>query len=224
MAVNWEDYLHVVMPDVAGCPISQAENAIRLSAIEFCNQSRVYRLRLADLDSIADQSEYTIVVPAGSEMIALHKIQEVTAGQGASHRPLPAIPWNHYDRFREQQESDHPRYFLQNTPQTITLLPTPDLVYNYQLWAVLKPTKAALDGPDFLFNDWLEPIAHGAIARLQVMNGRAWSAPNMVKFHRGEFINGWMEARTRDVKANTVNSSTGLSPFGFGNYRTRRYY
>lgn len=233
--VNWEDYLFNVMPDVAGCPISQAEKAIQLAAIEFCNNSRVYRLQLNNLSTVAAQQDYTfgaaadvptpdLILPVDADMIALHKVQEVEGGS-SSWRPLPMIPHNHLDRFREQQSNDHPRYFLQNTPQSIRFIPTPDDIYEYQLWAVLKPTKASTAGPDFLFDDWVDPISHGAIARLQAMNGRAWmGAANKVAYHRREFIKGWAEARTRDDKGNTVNSSTAVSPFGFGNYRTRRYY
>lgn len=216
MAVNWEDFLPEVMLDVMGCPDSIAENAVKQSAIEFCNQSRVYRDQLADLSTANGTPTYSIVVPAGSEMIALHKVNQV--GQ---QLPLPTIPTILLDRFIISTTPERPRWFNQETPATITFFHTPDDIYTYNLFAILKPTKASTSGPDFLFNDWLEPIAHGAKKRLKAMSGRTWFDGSMVKYHSREFINGWVEARIRDAKSNVMSSSV-VRPQKFGFYRSSR--
>lgn len=218
MAVNWENYLQEVLPDVAGCPIQVAENAIRNSAIEFCNKSRVYRDKLADMLTAQGTAKYTIATPVDSEMIALHKVQH-----NDQTFPLPTIPAIHLDRARLSTNEQKPRWYNSPTPAEIEFFFTPDAIYTVELWAILKPTKAATSGPDFLFNDWLEPISSGAKARLLAMSGRPWSDKSMVKFHRREFTDGWVEAKIRDAKSNVFSSST-LRPQNFGSYRnTRRF-
>ena len=83
---------------------------------------------------------------------------------------------------------------------------------------MLSPTRAATGAPDFLFNDWLEPIACGAKSRLMMMNGRDWFSPKLAQYHSKQFIKGWTEARIRDSKSN-VQSSTRLTPGYYGTYR-----
>jgi len=216
VAVNWENFLPEVMLDVAGCPDSIAENAVRQAAIEFCNQSRAWRDQLADLSTVDGTAQYIIAVAADSEVISLHKLQH-----SDSMMPLPTIPTIHLDRFKLSTTKEKPRWFNQETPATVTLFNTPDAAYTLNVFAVLKPTKASLSGPDFLYNDWLEEIAHGAKKRLKAMSGRSWADPQMVKYHSREFINGWVEARIRDSKSNVSSSSTAI-PQRFGFYRSSR--
>jgi len=219
VSVSWESFLQEVMPDVSGCPISLAENAIRNAAIEFCNQSRVYRIKLANLNTVDGTNEYTLVTPADTEVISLNKVRLTIDAV-----PLPEFPLGHQDRYALSTIKNKPNNWLQNTPSTIRFDPVPDAAYEVQLWAILKPTRASVDGPDFLFNDWLEPIAHGAKARLKAMKGRGWYDPASLKFHRRQFINeGWVEARIRDAKSN-AQGSTKAAPQEYGFYWSRRFY
>lgn len=219
MAKTWEDYLLEVLPDTPGCPVQVAENAIRNSAIEFCNESRVWRDRPDDVPVTQGTSVYPIVTPANSEMIALHRVKHADEST-----PMFTIPTIHLDQARLSTTQQRPRWFNQPTPATVEFFLVPDATYTIELWAILKPTKDATEGEDFLFDDWLEPIAHGAKARLKAMAARPWGDKSMIQFHRRLFINGWVEARIRDAKSNVASSSTAR-PQSFGQYRnTRRLY
>ena len=213
MTVAWEGYLREVMPDVAGCPIRVAENAIRNAAIEFCNNSRVWRDSVTDVPIVQGTSEYTLVPPTDSEIISTYY-----AKFSDSNIPLPTIPEQHLARGRQNPTQQKPKWFHAGSPPVIELFWVPDAAYTLEVKAILKPTKASTLGPDFLYNDWLEEISHGAKARLKSMSGRIWSDKTSVKFHRREFIKGWTEARIRDTKSN-VQSSTRLKPGYFGSYR-----
>jgi hypothetical protein len=216
MAVEWKEFLKEVLPDVKGCPVRVAENALRNAAIKFCNESRCWRGSVTDVPTVQGTSVYTLVPPAESEVIATYYAKFTD-----SNIPLPTIPEMHLDRARQNPDEDKPRWFHSPTPAEIELFWTPDAVYTLNVKAMLKPTKAATECPDFLYNDWLEEIAHGAKARLVMMSGREWFNPKMHDYHNKEFIKGWVEGRIRDAKSN-VQSSTRLKPGYFGNYRGSR--
>ena len=231
MAADWTAYLPEVMLDVAGCPDSVAKNAVKQAAIEFCTESRCWTDQIDDVTTVASTGTYELAATTlqtaygiDIEIVAVRKVQRPTAA-----RPLPTIPSQHMDRWSPQTSTDEPRWF--NSEQSfvtgatrsrfISLYPVPDDVYTYNVWATLRPKKTATSGPDFLYDDWLEPIAHGAKARLKAMSNRPWADPKMIDFHRREFIKGWTEARIRETKSN-VQSSTVVAPRQFGNYRVRR--
>lgn len=216
MPTTWDNYLKEVMPDVSGCPISTAKNAIRNAAIEFCNESRAWRTQIGDVTTADGTKAYTLVPPADSEIITITRAIIV-----GDVKPLNTISNLHLNRYKLGTETDRPVMYNAEYPGQITFYRTPNDIYTVEIFATLKSTKIATDGPDFLFNDWLEIIAHGAKGRLMAMAGRSWSNPQMVPYHSKKFINGWVEARIRDSKSN-VESSSALRPLSHGFYRSRR--
>lgn len=223
MAVNWEDYLKEVMPDVDGCPIQVAENAIRNSAIEFAEMSRVWREKLPDITTVALQADYTPTPPTDARILAIHKIIS-----NDRQIALWTLPEEQLDRFKTPDTPTEPQWYNAPTPDTLRIFPDPDdnngQNYVLEVWAILEPTRTAESGPDFMFDDWLEPIAHGAKARLMAMAGRSWAVPEAVAFHAKMFKDGWVTARIRDAKGN-VKSSSQVLPYGnsqFGFYRGQR--
>lgn len=228
MPVEWEQYLSEVMPDVYGCPVRTAEDAIRSAAIEFCDQSRVWREILAtDLTLVAGTEDYTLTPPTDALIMGVHKIQlyDPVNNGAPDSRPLPMLAHNHFDFFSKRtDQQDKPRHWLGNTPDTVRFYPIPDDGgYTAKVWATLKPTRDSTQGPDFLYNDWEEAIGHGAKAKLLAMSGRDWANPQAVPFHRKQFIDGWVEARIRDAKANSVNATTA-HPRGHSHFGVYRHH
>jgi len=218
MSVDWEQYLKEVMPDVSGCPVQLALNAVRNAAIEFANQTRVWRDDVEQVVMVAGQAVYPLVTQNvdDEEIIALHKVQFTDQTY-----PLSTISALHLDNARLSTTEQKPRWFNQPTPAQIEMFYTPDAASGtLNCKAILKPTKTSTFGPDFMFNDWLEEISAGAKARLLAMK-RPWGDKSMVKFHRRLFINGYIEARIRDAKSN-VMSSSAVRPQPFGIYRGSR--
>jgi len=220
VAVEWTEFLPEVMLDVSGCPDQVAINAVKQSAIEFCNQSRVWREQLSDLVTAQSDPDYPLdsLVPTDSEVLGVHKLQHNDLS-----KPLSTIAKQQLDIYRLTDTEEKPYYFNNDTPMIVRLYPTPNAIYTMFIWAHLKPTKLSTSGPDFLYNDWLEPIAHGAKARLKSMSGRQWMDKSMVRHHRREFINGWTEARIRDSKSN-IQAGTVPVPRPFGIYRNRNWW
>ena len=226
MAVEWEQFLKEVLPDVKGCPVTIAENAIRNAVIDFCNQSRVWREDAAPISLVQGTSAYTIDVsavdPAGeAQIVTVHKVRLTD-----SNIPLPALPLQYADDFITQTAEQRPEWFYCKSPPQIVFGPAaPDAAYTTaELKVVLKPTRDATQAPDFIYNDWLEEIAHGAKYRLMAMEGRPWAAVDMVSYHRREFVTGWTEARIRDVKGNVQSTTMAVPRQKFGRYHNSRYF
>jgi len=216
MPTTWDNYMPEVAPDVAGCPKSVIRNAIRNSAIELCYEGRAWRTQITDVTMVIGTPVYTLGVPVDSEVIATTRLLVV-----GDVRPLSTLPPAHQNRFKISADNGRPKFYNAETPATVTLYPPPDTAYVAEVFALLKPTKVSLGGPDFLYNDWLEVIASGAKARLMAMAGRPWSNPKMVNIHRKAFVKGYVEARIRDAKGN-VESSSYARPATFGHYRGRK--
>lgn len=231
--VNLSAFLPEVMLDVVGCPDSVAENAVKQAAIEFCGQSGSWTEQIDSVTTVQSTAEYLLEATAIQtetgvspiEILAVRKVQK-----SGSKITLPTMADQHADRYGSFTTEDEPRFFNAGGHSNanasalstyITFFPTPDAAYTYDIWAILKPAKTVTQLPHYLYNDWLETIAHGAKARLKAMSGRPWADPAMVGFHRKEFINGYVEARIRETKSG-VQSSTVVAPRAFGFYRFRR--
>jgi hypothetical protein len=222
VAVSWEDFLREVLPDVAGCPVQIAENAIRNAAIEFCNETRVWRERIVDIPLVQGTVLYTLDTTgakAAADVLAVHKVT-----LNDSTRPLSTIPKQHLDQQYLVEDEQRPWYYNNDEPSKIRFYPAPDTAYTGEVHAALKPTRTATEGPDFLFTDWLECIASGAKSKLMAMAGRPWSDPKMVRYHRDIFVRGYVEARIRDVKSNVQSSSFMMPARKFGRYTNSRWY
>ena len=225
MALEWEHYLKEVLPDVKGCPVTIAENAIRNAAIEFCNESRVWREQAENVQILQDNAgPYTIDVSninsGGAQILAAHKVKPVN-----NNLPLHVYPIQLQDDRYTRTGRAEPQWYYFRTPDTLFVGPgVPQEDVEAEVFVTLKPTRQSTTGPDFLCEDWLEEIAHGAKARLMAMAQRPWANPDMVRYHRREFINGWIEARIRDAKSNVVGSSKTFPYQKFGRYHNNRYF
>jgi hypothetical protein len=216
MPTQWNNFLQEVAPDVSGCPKSVMRNAVRNSAIEFCNESRAWRTQITDITTAIGTKTYSLTVPTDSEVIMVSRLLIV-----GDVRPLPTLSNKHLNRYKIATDNGRPNFYNSEIPGQVSFYPTPDAIYTGEVFCVLKPTKASLEGPDFLFNDWLDAIAAGAKARLMAMAGRPWTNVKLVKLHRATFVRGYVEARIRDAKSN-VESSSDTRPQSFGFYRGRR--
>lgn len=226
MPVEWKQFLQEVMPDVPGCPVRVAENAIRNSAIEFCDETRIWRERAADIAmTVAGGITYPIDISAinsgEATMIAPHRVRLAD-----SEKPLSVLAKPYLDDQWLVDGPRRPQWFYSNTPGEITFGPgeTIDKDNTAFIWVVIKPSRAALTGPDFLGEQWFEEVAHGAKARLMEMPDKPWTQTNRVKYHRDKFVKGYVEARIRDAKSNVVGSTKAVPNVRFVRGSNSRYF
>lgn len=198
MATLRDFYIHVT-PSVQGCPVSLINNAIRSAAIEFCERTNMWKYSFPTQNIIALDYSYTVTPPTDA-MLSKASYVEVAG--------LQVLPTNEEDLDNLQYlwrdaTSKQPQLYYMDYDNALILVPTPSETIANGLYveAVLKPTMDATTLPDWLYDNWSETIAHGALMRLHAMPGKVWADPQTVSMHRAKFKEGITRAKSRTMKS-----------------------
>lgn len=173
----WSDFYDHLLPDVPGCPYAMLDHALRQAAIAFCEQSLAWRQEHPDIAIIAPQAKYLFDPPAESVVhvityAALDGRQISTETQASDMR---------INEWRNQ--SGRPQYVL-GQESGLRLVPRPDADGTLSLEVALKPVPLAASVPDLLFDEWREPIIHGALSRLMLSPKKPYSNSQLAQYHQ----------------------------------------
>lgn len=193
------DFYPYVMPSVQGCPTPLVINAVRCAVNDFCERTMMWRYKFEAADLIAGQRDYSFVTPVGSSIakpvyVAVNGFQL----QPTNTDDLDALTMGWRDA-----ESSQPAMYYMDYNSTLVILPTPTIsaVGGLDLEVALKIDITADYVPDWMFQNWAEIIAHGALMRLHAMPGKAWADTQTVQYHRSKFREGITHARSRTMKS-----------------------
>ncbi len=197
---SYEAFFPYVLPEVIGAPEPLVINAIRNSVIEFCEKSLVLTRDHDPVTILPAIVDYDLEPPAGYLVV---KVMQAWL----DNQPLdPLAPdfvreASVYNRLFESYESapSTPRFYLQKDERTITVWELPDKTYTNGLTmrVALKPTRASTEVEDVVFEDYAETIAAGAIMRLMMSPGKAYTNMDLAAVHKGIFNQGINTARQR---------------------------
>lgn len=218
MTINWDQYLSEVLPEVQGCPDQTAINAVRATAIDFCEKTRLWRASFGPLSLVAGTSTYPLDVPANTALVTV--IQAAVLSNGAwgdiagpySEEMMDAEIFNWREKTIETLPS---RYLNDVNTNGIRVYPIPTTnqasVLKGQM--ALKPTRASVGGDDALYNDWLDVIASGAKARLMANLASDWRNPEGAAYHDGLYRDGRAKAIARILKGGRASLTAYFQPF-----------
>ena len=204
MAKSYEEFFSWVLPEVNGCPEITAIQAIRDSAITFCEMTRIHQADHDPISVVAKIADYDLETPAAGTRI----IQVMNAWYRGS-KLQPAAPDQVNDPTVYNQriggvtvDYSTPKYFIQKDSESISLLPIPDqtLASAITMRVALVPLRNSTSCADFLFEQWVEPISAGAVAKLQVSSGKPYSNPQAAAVNQARFMQGVNAARQRAVR------------------------
>ena len=212
MAKSYEEFFPYVLPDVAGCPEITAIQAIRDSVINFCEQSLIHQVDHDPVSVVAKIPDYDIESPVSG-----HRVTKIMKAWYKGSELSPAAP----DQVRDpsvynqriggyQADYSTPKFYIQKDASTFSLLPIPDqsLPAAITMRVALVPLRTSSSCEDFIFEQWVEPIAAGAVAKLQLSAGKPYSNPAAAAIHQATFIRGLNAARQ---KANRGYTRSNLS-------------
>jgi hypothetical protein len=184
-------FLPFVLPHIFAAPRPLVELSLRMSAIEFCERAKAWRHIISA--EVTTQAA-TAVAPDYS---AIHQIESATLDG------LPLTPITHTevltDGLSGEPNIGQPKYITQSTPNEVQIYPfAPGTL---RLSVILKPRAGQLFGtdasdplhdaynvvPEFLLSQHGETIAYGALARMFIIPGEAWTDPNRAAYYRQEF-------------------------------------
>jgi hypothetical protein len=195
----WTRFLPNIQIEVMNCPRAVIVQAIRDTAIEFCEQTKAWQ---------EIQDKY----PVGGGLMLNEfvtdpgvKVYQVRAAEMENDIRLPirTPEWcdEAYPGWRKGTVTGLPGVLTQLDPEHFILLPTPIEVSYCTLSVVLKPTRDSTKGPDFLFEDYYEAICAGAKGRLMLMKGKDWTDPQAAAVQVAFYNSKLAEANIRRSKA-----------------------
>ncbi|MEO9075277.1 MAG: hypothetical protein ABI257_07045 [Nitrosospira sp.] len=176
----WSDFYDLVMPELPGCPFVMIDNALRQSAILFCEQSLAWRWDHPGIAVAADTAVYDFAPPAGT---AVHGIihaaldgNQIVPHAGESN--ITIAGW--------RNQSGAPGYIL-GGPSEVTLVPNPDAAGILTMTVALKPSPASTGIDGSQFNEYREAIIHGGLARLMLSPKKPYTNTQLAAYHQQQF-------------------------------------
>jgi hypothetical protein len=186
-----EELFPRVMEVCPACPEPTAIRHLRDSAIEFCRRTRVWR----DYDSFPISTTGFEVVAADYEA----QIYEITHASVTDDDSLiwdleaKTMDWLDAERPRWRDEEGTPEYFTQFAPNTVRVVPKPDVESTLRLQLTLLPSLEAERLPDVLIDTYGQVIADGALMRILALP-TDFAQPDLAGVHAAAFndaLNRW---------------------------------
>ena len=201
-----QDFYPYVMPAVQGCPTAIAKNALRHAINEFCEKTSMWRYAFAPINLVADEDTYVLTCPTGTVLAAPVYVavnDNILLPTNIDDLDQGCSGWR-------VSSATAPLMYYVDHASAITLVPTPsDSVTDaLDIEAALKMSLTSDNCPDWLFQNWVETIAHGALMRLHAMPGHVWSDTNTVAYHRAKFRDGISRAKSKTMKSFSKQSKT----------------
>jgi hypothetical protein len=190
-----------VEPHAAGAATATMKQAVIAAAIEFCEKSHAVQ-EVFQGSTTAGEDTLDIDVPQYMQLVDVLSVQY--KGDW-----LKLVPTNEAPNQFYQPGSGSPRaaWMADVTLPELTLYPTPNTTEANVVFvrAAYAPTRGASQLADVLFEDWVEPIAFGAVARLQAQPGTEFTNPSAAAY-RAAFDRGIAQAKVRTHRGRVVVS------------------
>lgn len=200
-AFTLADAVDDVLPHLAADPSAPVtELAIRNAAIEFCSTSGVWTYTQEDASLTAGQRAVELEPDMGAD------VARVEAVRYRGKRVDPANKGKWLDELEYGDPSGAPRLWAQNDVEQILLQPVPHTSQAgvLEIDMVLQPSRAATTIPGWIWTQWGEHIVDGALARLMLMPGKPWTAPELGAMHRMSF-----HQAMHNAKAGAITNRAG---------------
>lgn len=231
--ITWSRYLPEVLPHVKGCPQEVVENEIRKVVIDFCERSTIWRHAMDPITIEPTISEYELCdIPETSRLHTPVYVEDegdplrsVTPDEMDILWPrfggkwpidrldtIPATPW------RDFEDDIAHFYYQKDRPDLLRLIgiPTKQKVDGLTITAALKPLPDATGAPDFIYFDWFQVIAAGALGKLMAMPDEKWTNDSKAVYQLVKYDQGVDDAEGRITRAYTKHQARPL--------RTRTFF
>lgn len=204
---SYDDFLPYVLPDTPGCPEVTAIQAIRSSAIDFCERSLILQRDHDPVTVVKGIIDYDFDPPLANTLVT--KLMRAWFERDEVEAVAPDMVGDvtvYNALFANANPMTGPtKQIIQKDERTFSVFPKPDKTYQNALTmrVALKPTRASTTCEDVLFEDYAEFIAHGAKARLCMTPGKSYTNPDVAALGNVMFTQGVNRALQRAVRGHT---------------------
>lgn len=148
---TWMDLFDNYLSDVSGVTFAAASRALREAAQEFCERTKVWRVAMDPVMTVAGSSIYDFDLTADQELVRFTRVK---------------LGGHDIAGLLHDQEGDRTQGLIALTPREFMLQPAPDPGLKVEITAVLKPSNTARGIEDILYAHHAKAIACGARAKL----------------------------------------------------------
>lgn len=176
-----EDFLTKVLPFAPGCPEPTAFEHIRNAAMEFCEETKLWRAE--DTFDVGDDPN-VMCVPQGA---VIHEIERCDFnGKRLEPASVGFLDDTHPDwRSDEFRLDGVPRFFTQVCPDTVRVVPHQQ--GRLKVFLRLKPAEDAEQLPDFIATQHRSLIGWGALASILMVPGQPFTDPSRAVYFQAKF-------------------------------------
>lgn len=165
------DFLRWIMPYASACPEPVAEAQILLAARDFCTATRCWRF-VDTITVLEDEPEIVCVAPDAT----LFEIEAASF----NGRPLERVA---YIDIRD--DGGMPYQITQADMNSVRI--NPHQAGSLSLSMFLQPAQHSSQLPDFLYDQWAEKIADGALAGILELPGQPFTDMTAAAYRRARF-------------------------------------
>lgn len=208
---RWDEYLFGVAPSLPDCPEIMQVDAIKDAAIAFCEHTYCWQ---DTLDVRVVPSDRDIELTTNDDDIQIVRVEWI-GGDQLNAPEAKTLQWLDDNVWNWRYDLGTPVYYTMPLRGTVLwLAPHPAIPITLDVLVSLKPGRASIEGPEDLFADYQEAIQSGAMSRLMMIPGRAWSNPQLAIMHNAN----WM--RWRDIAMARASRGNTRAPIRIkANYR-----
>jgi len=198
-----DDFLPYVIPDCPGVSDIGASDALISAMVEFCNRSLVLQRDHDPIDARAYHSDYELSPP---EQMIVAKVMKAWF-RGSVLTPMAPDDMDDPGLYNPAMGGYEgaPLQYVMRDERTLSLWPRPqaDEAAVITLRVALRPSRKATAVEDVLFEDWVDVVAAGAKAALQMVPGKTYSNPVAAKYNDDQFKAGTNRAMVQANKGHT---------------------
>ena len=183
---TWADIADYYLGDVPGCPIAVAERALRMAAQEFCERTKVWRVNMDAMLTVAGVSAYEFDITTEQEVAKL----EAAKLDGQDINIL----------LHDDQDGLKPGVIALNGRE-LYLQPAPAAGQELALRVTMKPSNTSRGIEDHIYADHARAIAQGAKAELFAMANQPFSNLEHAGVQRALFESAITHAKLKAAKS-----------------------
>lgn len=194
--VAFTAFLPEILPQLPGCSDVLATNAVRNACVDFCAGSLLWNETL-DAEDVTDSSfPYDLLAPSGAKVAAVMSLSI----NGTAIYPVgldslePIQGW-------ADSTSSIPQCYCQLTPGQMILYPRLEGTAVMIMRLAYAPTRESTTVDSYVYQEYLEEIAAGALSKLMKIPGQPWSNPELGVYYGDLFEKSITDAATRVNKS-----------------------
>lgn len=179
------------------------DQAVVDTLVDFCERSLVWKVTLDPMRTAIGVKEYDLDPPKDTKVVKIMRSWLDSSELTPVGEEAVASPFGFVKTITGlDNPTGRPQTFLQPEPGLIGVQPVPDAVYTLTLRVALAPTRSTDCVDDFLFEDWVDVITNGSLARLYGMP--EFLNPVLAGSHMALFERGLNAASIQATRGRTV--------------------